>query len=534
MQQVLFYTLFLVSGAAGVFIFFRTQLKKISADLSNKVENFVSSLPAGNASGGVTAENTSGLFDQFVTIGRKIESISIPKIEASLPTPVNKEETEKTEILQKRFDNLQVINELGQRVTSSLSLEETFEHLYKTINSMMDAAVVELGVYFWKENRLQTLSSNESKNNNYKTSSEYKNDMAAWCLKNNREIFLDDAEKEFARYVFNPLVLPDGKIAQSVMSFPIYVKEKEMGALTIISFRKNAFNSYHVEMIRSLLPYTAVALQNALIHQELIVTQSQLIHNEKMASIGQLSSGIAHEILNPLNFVNNFSEISIELVNEIKNIHSTEQQSHLQEQLVTNLDKISFHGNRAYGIVKSMMMLSRGGKGEKTQVHINKTVEEFLNIAYQSAVGKFDDYECRIEKMLDPSIPMKQMVAEDFSRVLLNLFNNAFYAMNEKKKKIKASGNSDAIASYEPELIVKTFMVNSMIGITVRDNGTGIPDEIKEKIFLPFFTTKPTGEGTGLGLALSHDIIVKGNQGDLTVRSEISKWSEFKVIIPSA
>lgn len=203
MQQVLLYTLFLVSGAAGVFIFFRTQLKKISADLSNKVENFVSSLPAGNASGGVTAENTSGLFEQLVSIGRKIESIPIPKVEASLPTPINKEETERTEILQKRFDNLQVINELGQRVTSSLSLEETFEHLYKTINSMMDAAVVELGVFFWKENRLQILSSNESKNNNYKISAEYKNDMAAWCLKNNREIFLDDAEKEFARA--NPL-----------------------------------------------------------------------------------------------------------------------------------------------------------------------------------------------------------------------------------------------------------------------------------------------------------------------------------------
>lgn len=531
MNQIIFDTLFLFAGAAIVMLFFKFRLKKISANLNGKIDALISNASSDTTKSFAMSSNTSGSLEDFIAIENKIQNIKIPKSVAPAPKSDDSDLKEKSESLQKRFDNLQVVNELGQRVTSSLTLDETFQHLFKTINSMMDAAVVELGVYFWKENRWQVLSNLKANNTADAAHSGYKNHMAEWCLQNKREIFLDDAEKEFARYVFQPLIMPDGKAAQSVMAFPIYGKEKERGTLTVISFRKNAFNPYHVEMIRSLLPYTAVALENSLIHEEIIVMQEQLIHNEKMASIGQLTSGIAHEILNPLNFVNNFSELSKELLLEIAQTHSPEEQSELKEQLTSNLDKIHFHGNRAYGIVKSMMLLSRNGNGEKVKLNINRSIDEYLNIAYQGFKLKHADFECRIEKILDPKIGSKEMIAEDFGRVLLNLFTNALYAANEKQKKLLAT-DEKAASLYEPELIVKASIVNSMIVITVRDNGMGVPDEIKDKIFLPFFTTKPTGEGTGLGLSLSYDIITKGNNGNLTVKSEIGKWSEFKIEMP--
>jgi len=527
-MAIILYPLLLVLGVVITMMFFRARLKKIATDLNTKIDQtwaaFSTRPPQKLSSAG-----SHGVLEELSLIGNKIESFrEINKAEKSEPV-VSHEVEDKAEDLKKRYDNLQVVNELGQRVTSSLKLEDTFEHLYKTINSIMDAAVVELGVYYRRENRWKILSNLPGSESNGDGEG-YRNNMAEWCLQNNREIFLDDAENEYSRYVFSPLVLPDGRTAQSVMAFPIFRQEKECGSITIVSFRKKAFNDYHVEMLRSLIPYTAVALENAVVHQELIVTQDQLVHNEKMASIGQLVSGIAHEILNPLNFVNNFSVLSKELLIEIQPTLPPEEQSELKDQLVNNLDKINFHGSRAYEIVKSMMTLSRTGKGEREFANINKNAEEFLNIAYQSFKTKAKDFECKIEKSFDTQVPETQLILQDFGRVMLNLYGNAFYAMNEKRK--KAVTNGLIPANYEPELFVKTSFANSKIVISIRDNGLGIPDEIKNKIFLPFFTTKPTGEGTGLGLSLSHDIITKGNRGGISFNSEIGKWTEFKVELP--
>ena len=531
MSQLLLSILFLIAGSLGTFFIFRTRLKKISADLNNKVEKVKAALSESYVRKEVNEKDNHGLLDEFISLGNKIESIPLDKAEKKQPVTENNSSAQKAEELKVRFDNLQVVNELGQRVTSSLNLDETFQHLFKTINSIMDAAVVELGVYYRRENRWKILSNIDINNNSKNQDSEYKNHMAEWCLHNNREIFLGDAENEFSRYVFKPLVLSNGKAAQSVMSFPIFRQEIECGSLTVISFRKNAFNEYHVEMLRSLLPYTAVALENALVHQELIATQDQLIQKEKMASIGQLVSGIAHEILNPLNFVNNFSKLSIDLIDEIQPTLPAEVQVELKSQLVNNLDKISFHGTRAYDIVKSMMMLSRSGNGETDTVNINSSVKEFLDLSYHGFKLKSKEFECRIENILDENIPTTEIIPQDLGRVLINIFNNAFYAMNDKRKKLSATSSSPS-TPFEPVLKVKTSLVNSRILVSVTDNGTGIPDEIKNKVFLPFFTTKPTGEGTGLGLSLSHDIIIKGNRGDLTFISELGKWTEFKIELP--
>jgi signal transduction histidine kinase len=530
MNQALFYGISIALGVAGSVFFFRMRLKKIVADLDSKISEVGLSLSNSNLQESPAPSAHSGTLNELAALSDKIAGLRKARTEA----PVVKAEPagEKDKELKGRLDNLMVVNELGQRVTSSLNLDDVFNHLYGTLHSMMDAEVLELGVYFWKENKWKILSNLKESGQQNQNDEGYRNNMAEWALQNNREIILDDAETEYQRYVFKPLVLPDGRAAKSVLSFPIYRNDRERGTITVVSFHNKAFNNYHIEMIRSLLPYVAVALDNALVHQELIVMQQQLIHNEKMASIGQLSSGIAHEILNPLNFVNNFSEISIELLNEIQESKSNEEQEVLKHQLVGNLDKINFHGNRAYGIVQSMMQLSRSGNGESNSVNINKLITEAINISFQGFKLKSKDFECRIEQILDPNMPVRKMVVEDMNRVLINLFTNALYALNDKIKKLRNSGNESVLSVYEPEMVVKSEVVNSTIKVSIRDNGTGIPDEIIGKVFLPFFTTKPTGEGTGLGLSLSHDIIVKGHEGSLTVKSEPGKWTEFQMQIP--
>jgi transcriptional regulator with GAF, ATPase, and Fis domain len=272
-MNYILYVIVFVAGAGVALLYFHQKLNDNIGRLWDKV----SKLQPGT---GTEKDNPSGSWKELEAIGERLSKISNQT--AAVPKPASAPvEKKQDNDLQKRFDNLQVVNELGQRVTASLSLAETFSHLYSTINSMMDASVVELGVYFWKDNRWQIITNIDKKDE-----AAYRNPMAEWCLHNNRELFLDDAEQEYARYVFEPLKMPGGEPARSVMCFPIFRDNKERGTLTIISFRKSAFNDYHIDMIRSLIPYTAVALENALIHQELIVTQNQLIHNEKMASIG--------------------------------------------------------------------------------------------------------------------------------------------------------------------------------------------------------------------------------------------------------
>ncbi len=532
MPQVLFYIVLITAGAIATFLLLRVRLKKISMALNAKVDHVRSVLSTGADKKIIDEKPSKGIFDELVSVGNKIDSINLKRpVNDPVIEKDNNEIVQKTEDLKKRYDNLQIVNELGQLVTSSLSLEDTFAHLYKTVNSLMDAAVFELGVYYRRENRWNILSNIEIGKDGNDAEENYRNQMAEWCLYNNREIFLTDAEKDYSRYVFKELTLPDGRIAQSVMSFPIFRFDKECGTITVISFRKNAFNEYHVEMLRSLLPYTAVALENALIHQELIATQDQLIHNEKMASIGQLVSGIAHEILNPLNFVNNFSKLSMEIINEIDQNLPANEQAELKTQLVGNLEKISFHGSRAYEIVRNMMMISRSGKGEKDAVDINNNIEEFYNISCQGFKIKSKEFNCDVEYSLDSTVPKIVMIPQDFGRVLINLFNNAFYAMNDKWKKLQAANNL-LPDSFQPLLKIKSSVMNSRVIITINDNGTGIPEEIKNKVFLPFFTTKPAGEGTGLGLSLSHDIIHKGNRGELTFKTELGKWTEFRIELP--
>ncbi|HEY0244185.1 MAG TPA: ATP-binding protein [Mucilaginibacter sp.] len=256
-------------------------------------------------------------------------------------------------------------------------------------------------------------------------------------------------------------------------------------------------------------------------------TQEQLIQQEKLASLGELTAGIAHEIQNPLNFVNNFSEVSMELVDEMGEEITKgdiEEAKAIANDIKQNLEKIIHHGKRADAIVKNMLQHSRSNSGEKQPTDINALADEYLRLSYHGLRAKDKMFNSNMITELDPALPKLNVISQDIGRVLLNLFNNAFYAVQQRHK---TEGDS-----YKPEVKVSTALKGKFVEISVTDNGTGIPDAVKDKILQPFFTTKPTGEGTGLGLSLSYDIVVKGHAGKMEINSKEGEFTEFLIRIP--
>jgi signal transduction histidine kinase len=260
--------------------------------------------------------------------------------------------------------------------------------------------------------------------------------------------------------------------------------------------------------------------------KELTSTQAQLIQSEKMASLGELTAGIAHEIQNPLNFVNNFSQVNTELLGEMREEigkGNIDEVKAIADTLIENELKIYHHGARADSIVKGMLQHSRVSTGQKELTDINALADEYFRLSYHGLRAKDKDFNVTLQTDFDESIGKINVVPHDIGRVLLNLFNNAFYAVNEKKKQ--------ASEAYEPNVVVNTKRLDNRIEITVKDNGKGIPEKVVDKIFHPFFTTKPTGHGTGLGLSLSYDI-VKAHGGELKVQSKEGEGAEFTVLLP--
>jgi len=260
---------------------------------------------------------------------------------------------------------------------------------------------------------------------------------------------------------------------------------------------------------------------------DLRTAQTRLIQSEKMASLGELTAGIAHEIQNPLNFVNNFSEVNQEMIDELEeelNAGNIEEALAIAADIKQNEQKINHHGKRADGIVKGMLQHSRTAGGEKLPTNINSIAEEYMRLSYHGLRAKDKSFNAEMVMHFDPDLPKIQAVGQDIGRVMLNLFNNAFYAVNLKKKTMGAG--------YNPEVSVTTTAEDRQIVIKVKDNGVGIPDQVKEKIMQPFFTTKPTGEGTGLGLSLTYDMVVKGHGGSIHVNSVEGESSEFIIQLP--
>jgi len=320
-----------------------------------------------------------------------------------------------------------------------------------------------------------------------------------------------------------------------------------IGTITIYRLEVKPFTENQISLMETFADQAVIAIENVRLFEaeqqrtrelarsldDLRTAQDRLVQTQKLASLGQLMAGIAHEIKNPLNFVNNFSGVSVELIRELQEAvkHGSFDDKTLAEvaeltgTLRDNLDKIVQHGKRADSIVKNMLLHSREGSGERRLVDVNAIVEESLNLAYHGARAEKQGFNVTLERSFDPTAGEVDVFPQEITRVLLNLIANGFYAAT--KRQGQEAGNG-----FEPTITAGTKSLGDRVEIRIRDNGTGIPPKVREKMFNPFFTTKPAGEGTGLGLSISHDIIVKQHSGSIEVDTEPGEFTEFKIILP--
>ena len=420
------------------------------------------------------------------------------------------------------IENSRLLSELRER-TNELAQRQA--ELSVTFNNMGDGVAMfddKLRLAAWNRNLQEILTIPDS----FFTEPRTYRDYATYLIQRG-EFGNVDLEAELQRYVESAgkqwrseRTRPDGRVLE-VRHNPV------PGGGFVLIYSDITERKRSEEEIRAARDAAEATLR------DLRTAQDRLVQTEKLASLGQLTAGIAHEIKNPLNFVNNFSGISVEMIDELQDVlggisidHKARAEiNELTDTLRGNLEKVVQHGKRADAIVKNMLLHSRQGSEEHRPVDINALVEESLNLAYHGARAEKQGFNITLERLLDPAAGEADVFPQDITRVLLNLISNGFYAATKRK----GLANSNA---YEPTLTAATRNLGDSLEIRIRDNGTGIPPEVKDKMFNPFFTTKPAGEGTGLGLSISHDIIVKQHAGSIEIDTQPGEYTEFRIILP--